>query len=72
MRFKEVVDAVHDIKKTVELDGEGWVPKNHTIWVTQQQWDELVTDTYLQTLPTEVIDDLVKHIVLGVNILVRP
>lgn len=72
MRFKDVVDAVHDIRRTIELDGEGWVPSAHTIWLTQEQWDELVTDAYLQTLTSKVLENLTNHKVLGVNILVRP
>ena len=72
MKFKDVVDAVHDIKKVVLDDGEGWVPSNHTIWLTQQQWDELVLDPYILTLPLSAVDDLVKHLVLGVNVRVRP
>lgn len=72
MKFKDVVDAVHDIKKVVLDDGEGWVPSNHTIWLTQQQWDSLVLDPYILTLPLSAVDDLVKHLVLGVNVRVRP
>lgn len=72
MKFKDVVDAVHDIKAVVLEDGEGWVPANHTIWLTQQQWDELVLDPYILTLPLAAVDDLVKHLVLGVNVRVRP
>ena len=72
MKFKEVVDAVHDIQKTVELDGEGWVASNHTIWLTQQQWDSLILDPYLLTLSAKVIEDLLANKVLGVNVRVRP
>lgn len=72
MKFKEVVEAVHDIQKTVELDGEGWVPSNHTIWLNQQQWDSLILDPYLLTLDAKAIQDLLANKVLGVNVRVRP
>lgn len=72
MKFKDVVDAVHDIRRTVELDGEGWASSTHTIWLTQEQWDELVADAYVQTLPASAIEALNNHMVLGVNVRVRP
>lgn len=70
--FKDLIDAIHDIKRTVALDGGQFIASNHTIWLTQQQWDALILDPYVLTLPTSAVDDLVAHKVLGVNVLVRP
>lgn len=70
--FKDLQEAVHDIKKTVLDDGEQFIPDKHTIWLTQQQWDAVIVDPYLLTLPTAAIDDLVANKILGVNVRVRP
>jgi hypothetical protein len=70
--FKDLQEAVYDIKKTVEMDGEQFIPDNHTIWLTQSQWDAVIVDPYLLTLPTAAIDDLVANKILGVNVRVRP
>jgi hypothetical protein len=69
--FKDLQDAVHDIKRTVLEDGEQFIASNHTIWVTQYQWDDIITDPYVNTLPQAAIDDLVVKKILGVNIALR-
>jgi len=70
--FKDLQDAVHDIKRTILQDGEQFIHGSHSIWITAQQWSDILTDPYVLTLPTAVVEDLVQNKILGVNIVVRP
>lgn len=68
-KFKDLIDAVHDIKRTVESDGEKYVPEDQTVRLTQQQYDEVVQDPYLDALPPEAKTDLTENKkVLGATI----
>lgn len=69
--FKDLIDAVHDLKRTIETDGVGWVPSKNTIAITQEEWDEALADPYLQTLPQKAQDDLAAGTILGVLIAIK-
>jgi hypothetical protein len=71
--IKKMIDAVHDIKNTVALDGGQYIAGDHSIFVSQGQWNEALTDPYLLTLPTNDQVALTEgHRILGVAIVVQP
>ncbi len=69
--FKDLLDAVKDIKSTRALDGETFVAENETVRINPRQWDEIRTDPYLLTLPVGALVDLNNRKILGVNIVVE-
>lgn len=70
--FKDLVDAVHDIKKTHILDGTTFIAENETVRINLRQWNEILEDPYLHTLPVHEIVGLTQdRKVLGVNIVVE-
>ena len=71
--IKKMIDAVHDVKKTIELDGGQYIAGNQSIFVSQGEWNEALVDPYLLTLPTESQVELTEgHKILGVPIVVVP
>lgn len=68
MQFTDLVDAVHDIKRTVESDGLTFVSSAHTISISDEEYAEVQADEFLTELPASAVDDLAAKKVLGVNI----
>jgi hypothetical protein len=68
--FKDLIDAVHDLKTTSLLDGETFIAQNETIRITPQQFEEISEDPYLLQLPPEAAVDLANNKILGITVVV--